>query len=85
VAKINRHHPDYSYPDWTLELTGQQHRVITVIQNTKSSPEQYARLTNFIHALVVEWTRMRRELDIASEDGESRKRKPKKKGAKRHG
>ena len=40
------------------------HRLLVVIQRTKASTEQYARLTNFIHSLVHEWNRMRRELDI---------------------
>jgi hypothetical protein len=64
MARINRHHIEYGPPEWTVELTGQQHRVITVIQNTKASMEQYARITNFMHALAKEWNRMRMELDI---------------------
>lgn len=63
MAKINRHHITYD-PEWVVELTGQQHRLITVIQNTKASEEQYARLVNFLHALTFEINRIRQELDI---------------------
>lgn len=65
MAKINLHHIDYRHPDWKVELTGQMHRVITVIQNTKASEQQYARITNFLHSIVQEWNRMRRDLDTA--------------------
>jgi len=51
MTKLNDHHITYDEPPWEVELTGQQHRVLTVIQNTKSSGEQYARLTNFMHSL----------------------------------
>jgi len=64
MSKLNRHHIDYQYKDWTVEITGQMHRLITVIQNTNASEEQYARITNFVHALTHEWTRIRRELDV---------------------
>ena len=63
MAKINDHHIIYDAPPWEVELTGQQHRVITVIQNTRASGEQYARVTNFMHSVAHEWNRMRRELD----------------------
>lgn len=60
--RTQMHHIRYE-PDWTVELTGQMHRLITTIQNTNPSPEQYARITNFLHSLVEEWQRMRRDLD----------------------
>jgi hypothetical protein len=60
--RLQRHHIRYS-PEWDVELTGQMHRVITTIQNTNASPEQYARITNFIHSIVEEWNRIRLELD----------------------
>ena len=75
MAKINNHHPDYQYEEWTLEVTGQMHRVLTVIQNTKASPEQYARLTNFLHSITQEWTRMRRDLDLGIQTVQRRKKK----------
>lgn len=62
MAKINVHHITYK-PEWTVELTGQQHRVITTLQNTRGSPEQYARWINFMHSLMHELNRMRMELD----------------------
>ena len=62
MTKLNDHHITYS-PEWTMELTGQMHRLITVIQNTRASPEQYARITNFMHSLAYEWNRMRMDLD----------------------
>lgn len=63
--RAQMHHIRYE-PDWTVELTGQMHRVITTIQNTNPSPEQYARITNFVHSIVEEWQRMRRDLDTES-------------------
>ena len=62
MAKINVHHICYS-PAWKVELTGQMHRLITTIQNTNASDEQYARITNFVHSLMFEWNRIRCELD----------------------
>ena len=62
MGKVQEHHITYK-PPWTVDLTWQQHRVVTTTQRTKSSPEQYARLTNLIHALTYEWNRMRKELD----------------------
>lgn len=60
--RTQMHHIRYD-PEWTVELTGQMHRVITTLQNTNPSPEQYARITNFVHSVVEEWQRMRRDLD----------------------
>jgi len=88
------HHIRYE-PDWTVELTGQMHRLITTIQNTNPSVEQYARITNFIHSIVEEWQRMRRDLDTGEVTPKARRpkvvemvnintRKLKKKNAKIH-
>jgi hypothetical protein len=62
MAKLQEHHITYN-PEWTVELSAQMHKVITTIQITKASPEQYARLVNFQHALSHELNRMRQELD----------------------
>lgn len=40
------------------------HRTIHRIQNTRATPQQYADLTNFMHAVAYEWGRMRMELDL---------------------
>ena len=66
MARINTHHITYK-PEWTVDITGQMHRLLTTIQRTRTTEEQYARITGFIHALVHEWNRMRRDLDIKSE------------------
>lgn len=62
MARINRHHITYD-PEWTVEITAQMHRLLMVVQRTKATPEQYARITNFIHSINFEWNRMRQELD----------------------
>lgn len=59
---INRHHITYE-PEWIVELNGLQHKTMTTIQRTNASPEKYAALTNFMHAVAHEWNRMRQELD----------------------
>lgn len=76
TRRLQRHHIKYE-PDWDVELTGQMHRVITTIQNTNASAEQYARITNFMHSLVEEWNRIRMELDTGRQVPKTRK--PKKK------
>ena len=72
MARIQRHHITYE-PEWTVELTMQMHQCISRIQITKATEEQYARITNYIHSLTMEWNRMRKELDIG---GDYRIRKP---------
>lgn len=62
MARIQEHHITYE-PEWTVELTMQMHRCISRIQQTRATPEQYARVTNFMHSVAVEWNRMRQELD----------------------
>ena len=63
MAVTQLHHITYN-PEWTIELTNQMHRCISRIQNTKATPEQYARVINFQHAVTFEANRMRQELDI---------------------
>ena len=79
MARINMHHIVYRPKEWKVELTGQMHRVMTVIQNTKPSTMQYARITNFIHSLMHEWNRMRMALDTTDEKRKPIKRRKKKK------
>ena len=67
-AKLERHHINYDPPEWKVELTSQMHRVVSRIQNTRATEEQYARLTNFMHSVASEWSRMRRELDSGGVD-----------------
>jgi len=61
-ARINRHHIVYD-PEWVVEVNYTQHKVLTIIQRTKATPEKYADLTNFVHSVIHEWNRMRMELD----------------------
>ena len=56
------HHITYD-PPWEVELTMQMHRCISRIQQTRATPEQYARVVNFWHAVSFEANRMRSELD----------------------
>lgn len=62
------HHIVYNkdMPDggWTVELNGIQHQTLTAIQRMKATPQNYASLTNFLHAVSYEWNKMRQELDI---------------------
>ena len=63
---INRHHITYD-PEWIVEINGIQHRALMAIQRMNATPENYARLTNFVHAVVYEWNRIRQELDIEAD------------------
>ena len=73
MAKIQKHHMSYD-PEWIIEINMLQHRTISRIQITKATPQAYADLTNFVHAVTYEWNRMREELDIG---GDLRNLKPK--------
>lgn len=73
MAILQYHHITYD-PEWDVELTMQMHKTITRIQSTRATPEQYARVTNFMHALSREWNRMRQELDTGLD---LRQKKPK--------
>ena len=73
MANLQTHHINYN-TEWEIELTNQMHRCISRVQNTKATPEQYARLTNFAHAVMAEWNRMREELDTKYD---LRQKKPK--------
>jgi hypothetical protein len=43
------------------------HRCVSRIQQTRATQQQYADVTNFVHAVVAEWNRMRRELDTGGD------------------
>jgi len=59
------HHPDKErYPDWTLELKNNLfHKVVTVVQRMKSTPENLTAVFNLICSLFYELLRMLREID----------------------
>ena len=69
MAVIQTHHIEYAdigdpdSQDWTVDIKASWHKIITQIQRKKTTPGQYAILTGFVHALLYEWHRMRRELD----------------------
>lgn len=63
MARIQKHHITYKPVEWLLELNMLQHRTISRIQSTKATPMAYADLTNFVHALLFEWNRMRMEME----------------------
>jgi len=67
MVRLNVHHITYD-PIWEVELTWKMHSVFNAIQRTRATPEQYARLTNFMHAVAYEWNRMRQELDVGDID-----------------
>ncbi len=53
----------YLEDEWTVEIPAFLHRHLYIIQKWKATPERYAALTSFVHAITHEWNRMRRELD----------------------
>lgn len=81
MARLQMHHVTYE-PEWELELTMQMHRTISRIQQTKATPEQYARVINFLHSVSFEANRMRCELDLCQDcrvvSFSKRKKPPKK-------
>ena len=60
------HHIIYD-PEWTVDIRAYHHKTISIIQRTKSTPEFYADLTSFLHALTWEWNRVRQDLDTKGE------------------
>jgi hypothetical protein len=63
MARIQKHHITYD-PEWMVEMWMLLHRGISRIQQTKATPQSYADLTNFMHAVCWEWNRQRMELDL---------------------
>lgn len=74
MAIMQNHHITYE-PEWDVPLGMAMHRVISRVQTTKATMEQYVKLTNYLHAITFEWNRMRSELDIGLD---LRIKKPKK-------
>jgi hypothetical protein len=66
MARIQEHHITYR-PEWKVELNMLMHRTISRIQQTKATGQQYADVTNFMHAVAYEWNRMRQELDTGED------------------
>lgn len=62
MAKYNNHHISYE-PEVVVSVQQSWHRVVSRIQNTKATPTFYADLTNFVHSVVEEWNRVRKELE----------------------
>lgn len=61
------HHITYE-PEWIVDINALQHKTLTAIQRTKPTPQRYAELTNFLHAVVYEWNRMRQQLDMETDN-----------------
>lgn len=85
MAILQNHHMTYE-PDVTVELKMSEHRVISRIQNTKATMDEYIGLTNLLHAVTHEWNRMRMELhtglDLRVKKPKAQKKKAKKKKRK---
>ena len=81
MARIQNHHITYD-PEWIVEVNMLMHRTISRIQITKATPEAYAGLTNFVHAVNFEHNRMRQELDLGLD---LRQKNPKKKKKRKKG
>ena len=86
MAKLNTHHIKYAgvykQHDWTVEITGQMHRLITIIQRSKPTTERYILLTNLLHAITEEWNRYRELLETGHETRERRRLRMKRKRKK---
>ena len=74
MARIQRHHITYD-PEWVVEINMLMHRCISRVQQTIATPQQYADLINYQHAVTFEVNRMRQELDTGVD---LRIKKPKK-------
>ncbi len=62
-----KHHIVYKndhQEDWTVEINGWQHKVVTQLQRMKATHTNYAAVTNFVHAVIHEWQRIRYQIDI---------------------
>ena len=71
--RVNHHHITYKDKpmdsvDWIVEVNGVDHKMLTILQRMKSTPENYAHITNVLHAVAHEWERMRKDLDTIQED-----------------
>jgi len=61
--RMQSHHIEYRPKEWTVVIGAYMHKCITIIQRTKANEEFYAILTGFVHAIVHEWNRVRKDLD----------------------
>lgn len=66
MARIQKHHITYE-PEWIVEVWMLGHRYLSRVQQTKATEQQYADLTNMLHALTYEWCRMRKDLDTGTD------------------
>jgi len=57
VKKRQTHHITYN-PEWTVELTGWQHKVVTHMQRLNPTMENINQATSFLNAVVYEWQRL---------------------------
>lgn len=57
MARKQRHHITYN-PEWIVELTGWQHKVVTHLQNMKATQENINQVTGFMNAVIYEWQRL---------------------------
>ena len=67
MARIQKHHITYKPVEWMVEMNMLLHRGISRVQQTKATPQAYADLTAFAHAVLFEWNRMRMELDSGAD------------------
>ncbi len=67
MARMQTHHIEYKPDEWTVDLPGHMHKVVTIIQRTNPTMERYAVLTGFLHAITYIWNLYRRELDLNDE------------------
>lgn len=59
-----RHHPDYDYPHWTVNLKNNLfHKILTVVQIMKATPENLADIRALCDCLEYEYLQKRRILD----------------------
>jgi len=59
---INRHHITYE-PEWIVEVNGQWHRSLTILQNMNATEDNYAKVIDLLHAVMYEANRIRQGLD----------------------
>ena len=72
MGRPAKHHILYEPDEWTVELGNQFfHKICTIVQRMKPTQRNYVVVTNLIHALTHEWSRIRKELDQADAVSES--------------
>ena len=59
-----KHHPDYDYPFWTLNVRNNMfHKTLTILQSMKATTENLADIRAFADAVEYEYLQKRRILD----------------------